>query len=228
MKQICVALAVALVALSIGAIGAAGKTADDLQVDTQWKLAGLIIKGNQALAESELVKTMQTKARPSYLFWRKFPDFEPDAFKTDIDRLKRLYDSRGYYHAEIAYDLKTKGDQVDAIVTVKEGPQTSVGAVEVVVGSRPADPAVAATAPLSKGSPFTEAAYQQGEAAIRGYFLDRGYGRAKVARTAEVDTHTNLARVHYKAEPGPLTSFGATTITSTRNVEPYIVAREIS
>jgi len=227
-KQIFLALAVALVLFPVSAIRAVAMTADDLRIDTQWKLVRLIIKGNKALAESELTKTMQTKARPPYLFWREFPDFDPDAFKSDIERLQRLYHSRGYYHSKVTYDLETKGALVDAIVTIKEGPQTSVSVVEVLVNGRPADPEVVAMVPLAKGSPFTEAAYQSGESAVRGYFLDRGHGRAKVERSAEVDTHLNLARIHYKAESGPLTFFGETTIVGSHDVEPYIVAREIA
>jgi len=49
-----------------------------------------------------------------------------------------------------------------------------------------------------------------------------------VGRTAEVDTHSDQARIVYTVTPGPLTFFGHTTIEGTKHIKPYIVAREIA
>jgi len=102
------------------------------------EVGSLIFKGNNGLSDSELGKTMQTKSRAFYLFWQKRPDFNPDTFKTDIERLKRLYASQGYYHARIDYDLVTKGHLVNATITVHEGSRTKVSQVgdgwRVIVG----------------------------------------------------------------------------------------------
>jgi len=161
------------------------------------------------------------------LFWRKRPDFGGDTFKTDIDRVKRRYGSEGYYHAQINYDLKTKGELVEALITIHEGPQVRVGQVNVRVAAPWLSSNLIGVVPLKKGAPFTEQAYQQGESILRGYFLDRGYGRARVKRDADIDSNTNKARVFYSVEPGPPTIFGRTTIEGTRNIKSYIVAREI-
>jgi outer membrane protein assembly complex protein YaeT len=219
---------VVILLLPAGCIDATAKTADELPLDTEWKVNQITFKGNKALSDSELSKAMQTKTRASYLFWKKRPDFDPGTFKTDIARLKRLYQSEGYYNARIDYDLEAKDQLVDAVITIHEGQQVKVSAVQVRAAGRHAGERLIASLPLKKGSPFTEKLYQQGESILRGYFLDRGYGRARAERRADVDIHENTARVFYSVQPGPLTFFGPTTIEGTRSVAPYIVAREIA
>lgn len=226
LKPLLLVFVLTFVSLEVGNVNARATTGN-LSPDVQWEVSGITFKGNRALSDTELSKTMQTKTRPAYLFWQKHRDFGPDAFKTDIGRLKRLYESEGYYHARIEYDLKIKGHLVDALITIHEGPQIRVSQIDVRVTDRWSSAHLLGSVPLKKDSPFTEQDYQQGEAILRGYFFDQGYGRATVQRTAEIDTNTNQARVFYSVEPGPLTFFGATTIEGTRNIEPNIVAREI-
>jgi outer membrane translocation and assembly module TamA len=111
---------------------------------------------------------------------------------------------------------------VDALITIHEGPRIRVSRVDVHVTDRWSSASLIGSVPLKKDSPFTEKDYQQGESILRGYFLDRGYGRATVQRTAEIDTNTNHARVFNSVEPGPLTFFGPTTIEGTRNIAPQM------
>jgi outer membrane protein assembly factor BamA len=141
MKQFLLIFAVIISTFLAGSGNAIAKTADALSPDVKWKVGSLAFKGNKALSAAELGKTMQTKSRASYLFWQKHPDFNPDTFKTDIERLKRLYASQGYYHARIDYALKTDGHLVDAAITIQEGPQVKVIRVAVRVADRrtPAD-----------------------------------------------------------------------------------------
>ena len=226
LARLFLVLTVTFISLATGSISV-GATADELSPDIQWKVDRLSFAGNRALSEAELSKAMQTKSRPAYLFWQKRPDFGPETFKTDIARLQRLYQSEGYYHARIDYDLETKGHLVIAIIKIQEGPQIRTNRVEVRVTGRHPSAALIASVPLKRGAPFTEKEYQQGESILRGYFLDRGYGRATAERAAEIDTRANQARVFYSVEPGPLTFFGPTSIEGTRDIKPYIVAREL-
>ena len=227
LARLFLVLTVTFISLATGSISVGAKTVDELPPDIQWKVDRLSFVGNRALSDAELSKTMQTKSRPPYLPWQKRPDFGPETFKTDIARLQRLYQSEGYYHARIDYDLETKGHLVDALIKIQEGPQIRVSRVEVRVTGRYPSTDLIASVPLKRGSPFTEKEYQQGESILRGYFLDHGHGRATAERTAEIDTHANQARVFYSVEPGPRTFFGPTSIEGTRNLKPYIVAREI-
>src|SRR5467141_3062541 len=137
MKQFLLIFAVVISTFLADSLNAVGETADALSLDVKWKVGSLIFKGNKAISDSELSKTMQTKSRASYLFWQKHPDFNPDTFKTDIERLKRLYASQGYYHARIDYDLKTDGHLVDATITVHEGSRTKVSQVGIRVVDQP-------------------------------------------------------------------------------------------
>jgi outer membrane protein assembly complex protein YaeT len=225
-KPLLIVFAV-LISLRAAKVDAGVKTVEALPPDMEWKVNTVAFKGNKALSDTELSKTMQTKSRPVYLFWQKRRDFDPFSWKTDIERLHRLYESEGYYHARIDYVLETKGYLIDALITINEGPQVRVNQVKVRVEGRDASGDLITSTPLKQGSAFTEKEYQRGESILKGYFLDLGYGRATAERTAQINPDTNQASVFYSVKPGPLTSFGATTIEGAREVESYIVTREL-
>src|SRR5437588_795255 len=82
---------------------------------------------------------------------------------------------------------------------------------------------LAAVSLLKRGAGFTETSYQQGDALVKGYFLERGYGRVAVQRRAEVDPDKNQARITYMVDPGPITHFGTTRVEGTHDVASYIV-----
>ena len=82
--------------------------------------------------------------------------------------------------------------------------------------------------PLESGDLFTEAAYVQTDQALRQVFLQHGHAWVEIERKAEVDLNTRQARVTYSISPGPPAIFGATDIAGTRQVDPYLVLRELT
>src|SRR5438552_1721048 len=97
---------------------------DALELGREWRLRALKLKGHHALGGDELRKTMLTKPRRWFTVWRAYPPFDPITFRTDLQRLERLYRSRGYYEARIVHDIELprEGDTVKAVVYIEEGP----------------------------------------------------------------------------------------------------------
>src|SRR5207253_899268 len=115
--------------------------------------------GNHALATDELRRALLTGERPWYQRWRVWrpaPEFDPVAFRADLERLRRLYRSRGYYQARVAHDLElpAEGDALTAVVYIDEGPPAVCGEVRVA-GTRGVDPeAVRRELAFRQGDPF--------------------------------------------------------------------------
>src|SRR5213596_3344437 len=100
-------LALALVALL--APRARAVQLDALEPGREWRLAALAFRGNEAVSTAECQKTMTTKARRWYefwRFWRPLPAFGPLTFRADLDKLRQLHRNRGYYHARITHDIE--------------------------------------------------------------------------------------------------------------------------
>jgi outer membrane protein insertion porin family len=69
-------------------------------------------KGNKAVKKDELEAAMTSRARQIV---------NPEKLKADMDKLKAFYDGKGYYNAEIRYDLEKDGERdVHVVVTIVE------------------------------------------------------------------------------------------------------------
>ena len=176
---------------------------------------------------------MTTKERPWYRFWEDRPVFDPVTFGTDLERLQRLYESRGFYGTTLSPDLEV--DEADALVTahiaVHEAVPVVITEIDVQVagnGSAQKPPPFPQELPVKRGQVFREADYQQAEQVLRAAFLENGYAFVKTERHAEVDLDQQQVRIRYVVQPGPLAVFGATDVKGTTTVDPELVTREIT
>jgi outer membrane protein insertion porin family len=72
----------------------------------------ILFKGNKAVKKDELDGAMTVRTRQIA---------NPEKLKSDMDKLKVLYDSKGYYNAEIRYDLEKDGERdVHVVVSIVE------------------------------------------------------------------------------------------------------------
>ena len=206
---------------------------DALDPAKQWKVARIEFSGNEKFSDDPLRAAMATKERPWYRFWEHRPLFEPVTFKTDLERLRRFYESEGYYSAVISYDLDVNPEQESIVlrITVREGAAVVVSEIEVAVTLKDPDqkpPRLPDELPVKRGEAFREVEYQQGEQALRTSLLNSGYAHVQSQRRAEVNVDEERARIHYGVQPGPVAFFGATEIKGTGPVEPELIRRELT
>src|SRR2546425_11228545 len=76
-----------------------------LDLARTWRLRALRFRGPPILQQGELRKVMTTKPRPWFAVWRGRPPFDPMVFRTDLEHVRRFYQSRGHYHHPVTYDL---------------------------------------------------------------------------------------------------------------------------
>ncbi|MGH7930166.1 MAG: BamA/OMP85 family outer membrane protein, partial [Candidatus Binatia bacterium] len=198
---------------------------ENLDTTREWRIRDVRIAGNARLPENELKDALLTQARPWYRFWEQRPAFDAVTFRTDLQRLHRLYESRGFYHAEIRYDLLPEEEQnlLTAKIEIVEGPPIVVADVDVQVIGNPNFPE---SLPIKSGDVFTEDAYQRSEQALKQFYSDQGYAHVESKRKAEVILDENSALVTYNVTPGPPSVFGPTDVAGVSNVDPAIVLRE--
>jgi outer membrane protein insertion porin family/translocation and assembly module TamA len=209
-------------------------TVEDLDPNQDWKIETLTIAGNERFSTDALRAEMVTTSRSWYTPWRAHPQFDPVAFKTDIERLTRFYRAQGYYDALVSYDLEVQeaGHLVSARIEIKEGMPVQVTQVNLEVTDKPELTPLLETLrpslPLTAGSVFTEEHYQGTENRIREFFLEQHHGRVKVERKATVFLEQKSVQVWYMVAAGPPTVFGDTTVEGAVQVDPYLVTRELT
>src|SRR5438093_8095630 len=205
-----------------------------LDLARPWRLRALRFRGPSLLRQGDLRKVMTTKPRPWFAVWRARPLFDPAAFRTDLDRLRQLYRSRGYYHVRVTHDLElpAAGDALVAVIFVEEGKPLTVAAVEVTLAGAEL-PVIERRLllvhlPLARGRVFTEEAYGRADTYLRAYYREHGFARVEVTKQATVDLERDEARVAYRLESGPPCVFGETRITGTKTVDPAVPRRELA
>jgi outer membrane protein assembly complex protein YaeT len=206
---------------------------DALDPNRQWRLEKIEFSGNEKFSGDELSATIVTQERPWYRFWDERPLFDPVTFTTDLERLRRFYESRGYYGATLTYDLDVDParEMVAARIKVREGEPVLISEIDVAVTLKSPEekpPALPDQLPVKRGEIFREVEYQQAEQALRTSLLDSGYAHAETERKAEVDVDELNARIYYRIQPGPITFFGETAVRGTDTVEPDLVVRELA
>ena len=204
----------------------------DLDPSLQWRTAKIEFFGNQKFSESELRDTIVSRERPWFRFWQDLPAFDPVTFETDLERLRRFYEARGYYEAAISYDLDVDAErnEVAARISVREGEPILIAEIDVEVALKSPDqkpPTLPDQLPVKRDQVFREAEYQQAEQVLRSALMESGYAHAQSQRRAEVDLADQRARIRYGLQPGPITFFGETTITGLQEVEPDLIRREL-
>jgi outer membrane protein assembly complex protein YaeT len=200
---------------------------DELDAGREWRVHKIEISGNTKFSSNELLGEILTRVRPSYLFWQADNFFDPVMFREDLERLRRFYEARGYYRARITHDLTvdSENSRVEVKIEIVEGPPVIVARVDVeITGDSLSLPPL----PIKQGDIFNEEIYRRGEEVVRQFFLDRGYAHVVTERQAEVNLDQDQVMVRYSADTGPLSFFGETTVQGTKDVEPYIILRELS
>jgi outer membrane protein insertion porin family/translocation and assembly module TamA len=207
---------------------------DALDPAHEWKLRTVRFRGTRAVRTADLRHVMATKPRPWFALWRRRPEFDPVAFRTDLDRLVRLYRSLGYYHARVTHDLELppKGDALTAVIYVDEGPPVYVERVNVTFGGAelPADQRrlLLDHLPIVAGRVFTEEAYNRTHLFLRTYYREHGYARVEVRKQAQLDLERDTATLAYQVDSGPVCVFAKTRVTGTKAVDPEVVRRELA
>ena len=206
---------------------------DALDPARQWHVQRIEFFGNKQFDSDELRSAVVTKERPWYRFWEERPVFDPVTFETDLERLRRFYESRGYYSTDLTYDLQvdTENSLVAIRFDIRESEPVLISAIDVDVrdeGQTQNPPPLPESLPIKRGDVFNEADYQKAEQALRAFLLDKGYAHVKTERKAEVDLDQRKVQIRYSIQPGPLAQFGDTEIKGTDTVEAELISRELT
>ncbi|HET9885524.1 MAG TPA: POTRA domain-containing protein, partial [Candidatus Binatia bacterium] len=204
---------------------------EELDPSREWRVEKIEISGNQRFPDNQLLTEMVIQARPWYRFWEERPLFDPLTFATDLDRLRRFYQSEGYYKSRITHNIdadETRG-LVSLKIYVEENSPVVISQVLIEVNDESPDrPPLPDKFPIKPGEIFREQKYQDAELLLRNHLMDNGHAHAQTQRRAEVDLEQDQAGVRYWAQPGPKAVFGETEIKGTEQVEPYLIVRELA
>lgn len=172
----------------------------------------LDIQGNHALSDGAIQDKILTTKTGWWPFATKYR-FDPVIWSTDLQRIRRLYQSRGYYQAEVVRDQATPRppDGVALKIEVKEGQPTRIGSVDVQGLDALPDAqrsALLGDLPLAVGRVFLERDWDAAKGLLVTRLRDEGYAQVVVDGVALVDVRTTQAALKLAVRLGPQYRFG--------------------
>jgi outer membrane protein assembly complex protein YaeT len=177
---------------------------------------------------------MRTKSRPFYTPWKARPEFDPGAFTNDLKRLRIFYETNGYYHLRLTYELTTQVKKKDHLVNVGlhliEGAPVKIENIDVSIDGYhpPANTSPMTKLPVHRGDTFNQQAYAAGQQILRLFFVNAGFARTQAQRHARVDVVKDTARISYTVHVSSKAYFGKTKLRGNKKVRAKIILRDLA
>jgi len=186
-------------------------------------------EGNQALKDADLRKEMTTKEKGWFSFFTKSGRINDLVLDEDIDRVKDFYQSRGFWRARVGSPKRVptrKGDAVDLVIPVVEGPRYTVNAISFpnikIFKREELMPALS----LIGGMPYSSKKVRDDIRMIRSYYGSRGY--ADVAIISDVrETEGSKVNIFYRITPGTRKKVGRVNIQGNTKSQDRVIRREV-
>lgn len=228
-------------------------------------VARLDVSGMEAMDQRSLAACLATHERPRFGFvlggesdpvcgeppfdargtqidmwtwpWTDWPEYDPEVFDRDLDRIVRWYEARGYYETKIvsteARTLRGPGPapwrgwrtggpapkprplEIELDVRVTEGKPLQVTRIEVVgIDALPksVQQDVRDAIALSVGERFDENAYERSKRAALDTLLEASYARAEVTGDVLIDEAAHGATVTFTVVAGGPCTFGVVSV----------------
>jgi outer membrane protein insertion porin family len=196
------------------------------------RVASLAFDGNDAFSDDQLASVVTT-AEGGWLPWSEARYFDPDQFKTDLERLVEFYRTRGFPDARVrgaGVDLSESGDAVDLTITIDEGAPVLTADVRFT-GFEVLEPGVRAAldaVPLAAGSRLDlEALGTSHDQAIE-LLRNHGYPHANVETLQEPAPDGSGVVVTFAADPGPRSVFGEISIAGLSTLDEEVLTRHLT
>ena len=186
--------------------------------------------GNSVYSSGRLRDLMQTTEMNFMSFLKTSDVYDPDRISSDLELIRRYYLKNGYADFRIVgtdarYDAAQKGYIVS--ITVEEGPQYRVGAVNI--DSRLPDVAGADLQKhvrLGVGAVYNGDAVEKSVEAMTREVARRGYAFSQVRPRGDRDPSSQTVNLSFVVEDGPRVYIERIVVRGNTRTRDYVVRRE--
>jgi outer membrane protein insertion porin family len=196
------------------------------------RLRRVEFEGNQALSDDELRAGLSTKPWRWYSrvsqYWDRSGTYAEPVFFQDMDRVQRKYMDQGFIRAKLSDpEVKIEEDGLRVIVSVEEGPQYSVGDVDVSGDESMNTQELLALVQLQPGQVFNRTRLTEDVDRLRSFYGDRGFFSAGVRPRTDVDSQELKVDVLFEVDKGTLFFVDDINVQGNRRTRDAVIRREL-
>ncbi len=173
---------------------------------------------------------MQTREESLFSPLSGSGNFKEFNFKTDVERLKYLYKTRGYLQVNIGNPSITVSEDKKWIfitIQVVEGPKFEVNNIFYNGELLFTENEMKEKTSLKSGDTYSEETLRQDIQALTEMYQDKGYAFANVLRTLQIVPGENKVDINYSFEKGEIAYFGKIIVKGNTKTRDKVVRREL-
>lgn len=190
----------------------------------------IMFLGNKEIPDEELKGFMQTREESLFSPLSGSGNFKEFNFKTDVERLKYLYKTRGFLQVNIGNpSITVSEDKKWIFITIKvnEGPKFTVNNVFYNGELLFTENEMREKTQLKSEDTYSEETLRQDIQALTEMYQDKGYAFANVLRTLQIVPGENKVDIYYSFEKGEIAYFGKIIIKGNTKTRDKVIRREL-
>jgi translocation and assembly module TamA len=170
------------------------------------------LEGTHQVSQGDIKKRIATSATGWWWPFATKKYFDPVTWQSDLRRIERVYETRGFYQAEVvAAEVKVVKGGVDLKAVISEGKPTVIASLEIkgleqlTAGEKGR---VVDDLGLAGGDVFLEDRWEAAKEQIRQRLRDLGFAQVDLDGRALIDVKTHQASLLIVVRPGTRYRFG--------------------
>ncbi len=152
--------------------------------------------------------------------------YNPDLLSSDVSVVREFYIALGYLAVEVeTQPVDIEQDKAVIMISVKEGPKTVIGRLEITGAVSISPEEVRKVLGLKDDHPYNEVDIADARARVVDAYLEKGF--IDVAVNTKVEFSGESAIVTFEIHEGEKTFFGKTIITGNSATKTKVIQREL-
>lgn len=194
------------------------------------KVKKIMFLGNNEIDDEELKSIMATQEETLFSPLSGSGNFKEFFFKTDIEKLKYYYKSRGFLQVNIGNPVVTVSEDKKWIfitVKVKEGPKYTVNDIFFNGELLFTDSELRERLKLVSNEIYSEELLRVDIQSLTELYQDKGYAFANVLRRLQIVPGENKVDINYSFEKGKIAYFGKIIMKGNTKTRDKVIRREL-
>lgn len=191
----------------------------------------ITFRGNEAISRRDILAIMSTDEEGFFSWLTESGIFKEDELERDLHRIRRLYQSRGYFKVQVGQPIIQKDrvrNKLNVIIPISEGFQYKVGKIEIRGGEDVIPPEeLRSNFQLFLGDTFNRSLMFVDVTGIKDAFASRGYAFADVRPSTRTDDEKKVVKFFYEIKKGRRVYIGRVTVSGNTRTRENVVRREI-
>jgi outer membrane protein insertion porin family len=192
---------------------------------TRVRVEKIDIKGNKAIKTADIRKVMGTKT--AWLF--STGNFNEDTFQEDMEKIKSMYDDKGYLDAVIEPELDYSQDGTELSITldITEGKQYKIGDMTIKGNLVLPEKDVRSKISMRPGKPFSNRQLRVDVVSVRQFYYRYGYMNVAVEVDKQLNASTGDIDIIYDIDAREPVYVGKIEIRGNIRTKDVVVRREL-